>query len=131
MSVKNFLSVLMAGGFVISLAACGGDAPVDVQATVESAVQATVAALPAAPPTLVMGPGSGRMFDDFNYAGPTDPNLVKHDWTARAESGGPGIPGATWSLNGVSFPDDPDQAGNRLMQLSASTDGTPQQTRQA
>jgi hypothetical protein len=133
MSLKNLLLVGVVAGLVFSLVACGGAgaAPVDVQATVESAVQATVAALPAAPPTLVVGPGAGQMFDDFNYAGPTDPSLTKHAWTARADPGGPGIPGAKWSLNGVSFIDDPDLEGNHLMQLTSSTDGTPQKTTQA
>lgn len=134
MSLKNLPLVCLTAGLAFSLVACGVATPTsvtNVQATVESAVQATVAALPAAPPTLVGGPGAGQMFDDFNYAGATDPNLLKHSWTARAESGGPGIPGATWSLNNVSFLDDPDLAGNRLMQLAASTDGTAQQTRQA
>src|SRR5262245_1307494 len=131
MSLRNLLLLITVGGLTLGLSACGGVKPTDVQATVESAVQATIAAQPSAQPTLVLGAGAGRMFDDFNYAGPTDPNLTKNSWTARAMSGGPGVPGAAWSLSGVSFVDDPDLAGNHLMQLTASTDGTPQQTKQA
>jgi hypothetical protein len=137
MSLKNLLIVFIVGNFAFGLVACGGARPVDVQATVESAVQATIAAQPsalpvaAAPPTLVMGPGAGQLFDDFNYTGSSDSNLTAHAWTARGTSGGPGMPGAAWKATNVSFVDDLDLTGNRLMQLTSSTDGTAAKTSQA
>src|SRR5262245_25102480 len=135
MSLKRLPLIWIVVSLAFSLVACGGAATgtpaVDVPATVESAVQATVAALPAAPPTLVTGPGAGRLFDDFNYTGSSDSNLTKHAWTPRSTSGGPGMPGASWSATNIAFVDDPDQAGNRLLQLTSSTDGTPAKTSQA
>jgi len=82
-------------------------------------------------PTSPLQPGLGVLFDDFNYHGPDDPALRRRQWIVRTNPGGPGLPGASWPKNGVAFVDDPDHPGNRLLQLQASTDGTPQNTRQA
>jgi len=68
-------------------------------------------------------PSGGTMFDDFDYTGPTDPNLNAHDWTIRTGSGGPGIAN-TWTQNAISFPSDPTAQGGKVMQLEATTDGT-------
>jgi hypothetical protein len=76
-------------------------------------------------------PGSGILFDDFNYRGPDDPALHRRQWVVRTTRGGPGLPEAYWSKSGVSFIDDPDHAGNRLLQLTAATDGAPANTQQA
>src|SRR5262245_21736639 len=76
-------------------------------------------------------PGSGILFDDFNYRGPDDPALHRRQWVVRTTRGGPGLPEAYWSKSGVSFGEDPDCPGNRLLQLTASTDGTPANTQQA
>jgi hypothetical protein len=75
--------------------------------------------------------GVGVFFDDFNYSGPADQALAERGWTVRTEAGGPGVPGARWLAEGVSFVDDAGSTGNRLAQLSASTDGTPENTTQA
>src|SRR5436190_9468570 len=76
-------------------------------------------------------PGSGILFDDFNYRGPDDRALHRRQWDVRTTRGGPGLPDASWSKSGVSFVDDPDRSGNRLLQLTAATDGTPAHTQQA
>ncbi|TYB61416.1 hydrolase [Nonomuraea sp. PA05] len=68
-------------------------------------------------PTDPPGGGTGELFDDFTYSGPNDPLLAQRGWTVRSSSGGPGVPGATWSPNAVSFP-------GGLLTLDSSTNGT-------
>ncbi|BCJ55011.1 glycosyl hydrolase [Actinoplanes sp. NBRC 14428] len=63
----------------------------------------------------------GYLFDDFHYTSSSDANLTGHGWTPRSYSGGPGVPGATWSPNSITFPT---ADGQKVMQLTASTDGT-------
>ncbi|MGA4990153.1 cellulose binding domain-containing protein [Nonomuraea bangladeshensis] len=71
------------------------------------------------------GPGStGVLFDDFTYSGPSDPLLAQRGWTVRSNSGGPGVPGATWSPSAVSFP-------GGLLTLDSTTNGTASGTVQA
>jgi hypothetical protein len=40
------------------------------------------------------------------------------------------MPGATWAADGVSLVADPDRAGNRLLRMTSSTDGSGANTRQ-
>ncbi|TMR24138.1 glycosyl hydrolase family protein [Nonomuraea turkmeniaca] len=60
---------------------------------------------------------AAELFDDFSYAGSSDPLLALRGWTVRSGSGRPGVRGATWSPSAVSFPDG-------LLTLDSSTDGT-------
>ena len=69
------------------------------------------------------------LFDDFDYAGRE--SLASNGWIVRGQPGWPGVPGATWWADGVSFVADPDRAGNRLLRLTAGTDGTGARTNQA
>jgi hypothetical protein len=62
------------------------------------------------------------LFDDFSYT--SSAQLKAHGWIVRAKAGWPGTPGAAWSPGNVSFVSDPAQAGNRLLRMSSSTDGT-------
>ncbi|GAA3137479.1 cellulose binding domain-containing protein [Nonomuraea salmonea] len=63
-------------------------------------------------------PGAtGELFDDFTYTSSTDARLAQRGWTVRSASGGPGVPGATWSPSAVSFP-------GGLLTLDSSTNGT-------
>lgn len=72
---------------------------------------------PTTPPT-----GSGEvLFDDFSYTSHTDPALASHGWSVRSNSGGPGVPGATWDPSKVTFVD---QSGNTVMNLETSSAGT-------
>jgi hypothetical protein len=68
------------------------------------------------------------LFDDFSYN--NQEQLKKHGWIIRTEAGWPGIPGATWSEKGVSLLKDPNQANNRILRMTSSTDGTSANTTQ-
>jgi hypothetical protein len=57
--------------------------------------------------------------------------MAKHGWIIRTAAGWPGVPGATWGNQGVSFPVDQDQRGNRLVRMISSTDGTGSNTHQS
>ncbi|WP_260327243.1 cellulose binding domain-containing protein [Streptomyces sp. TLI_185] len=75
-------------------------------------------------------PGSGILFDDFDYAGPEDPALAVNGWEARSGEGGPGVKGS-WSKDGVSFPAGEKGDGDQALQLRAATDGTTRGTLQS
>jgi hypothetical protein len=77
-------------------------------------------------------------FDDFSYANSSDSTLTQFGWTLKSGTGTPGLPGATWSTNNVSFITDSagdgggsssvgdgaaPRSNNRLMRLAASTQG--------
>ena len=49
---------------------------------------------------------AATLFDDFNYSGHTDPKLSEHGWTVRSNAGGPGVPGATWAPENITFATD-------------------------
>ncbi|MEW9547782.1 cellulose binding domain-containing protein [Nonomuraea sp. NPDC050783] len=72
---------------------------------------------PTGTPTGTPTGSAGVLFDDFSYSGPADPLLAQRGWTVRSSSGGPGVPGATWSPSAVSFP-------GGLLTLDSSTNGT-------
>ncbi|MFG2310488.1 cellulose binding domain-containing protein [Streptomyces sp. NPDC048566] len=73
-------------------------------------------------------PGDGRtLFDDFSYSSSGDPAISAHGWNVRSNSGGPGVPGATWDPSKVTFPT---VSGNKVMNLETSTAGTAGSTRQ-
>lgn len=68
------------------------------------------------------------LFDDFSY---TDKQqLKKNGWILRTEPGWPGVPGATWSEDGVSILKDSNQPDNRILRMTSSTDGTGANTTQ-
>lgn len=68
------------------------------------------------------------LFDDFNYKDHADPKLAENGWTARSGEGGPGVPGATWAAENVTFEAD---AGNSVMNLRTTSAGTPESTKQS
>jgi hypothetical protein len=72
---------------------------------------------PTPTPTVTPTGSAGVLFDDFSYSGPGDPLLAQRGWTVRSASGGPGVPGATWSPSAISFP-------GGLLTLDSSTNGT-------
>lgn len=69
-------------------------------------------------------------FDDFSY-GSTAEMWREGGWTPRSQNGHPGVSGASWSPEGLSLQDDPEQRGNRLLRLRAQTDGTGPGTQQS
>jgi hypothetical protein len=82
----------------------------------------------AAPASVVPAP-TEIFFDDFSQ---TDTAALMRDgWIVRDKPGHPGIEGASWGAANLALIDDPAQAGNRLLRLSARTDGTPQRTSHA
>ena len=62
------------------------------------------------------------LFDDFSYTS-TD-EMISNGWIARSGQGWPGVTGASFRPENVSFIDYPAQAGNRLLRMTSSTDGT-------
>lgn len=68
------------------------------------------------------------MFDDFSYDTPQE--MQANGWIIREKAGWPGVPGASFLRDNVSFQDDPDQPGNRLLEMTSFTDGTVEGTAQ-
>jgi hypothetical protein len=68
------------------------------------------------------------LFDDFSYS--ASDAMTTNGWIIRSGSGWPGVPGATFRPENLSFVDYPDQAGNRLLRMMSSTDGTSENTYQ-
>ena len=68
------------------------------------------------------GPTGGILWDDFSYASASD--MTANGWILRTKSGWPGVKGATFDSSSIRVVDDPLRSGNRLLQISASTDGT-------
>ncbi|MHB9863476.1 cellulose binding domain-containing protein [Streptomyces sp. YIM S03343] len=71
--------------------------------------------------------GGATLFDDFNYSAYNDPKISAHGWNVRSASGGPGVSGATWAPESVTFAT---ADGNSVMNLETSTAGTGESTKQ-
>ncbi len=69
----------------------------------------------------------GVLFDDFAYTAHDDPAFAANGWSVRDYQGGPGVPGARWEADNLTFPR---VDGEPVAQLAASTDGTPEGTTQ-
>src|ERR1051325_5457725 len=68
------------------------------------------------------------LFDDFSYSALDE--MTANGWIIRSGSGWPGVSGAAFRPENVSFVDSPDQTGNRLLRMTSSTDGTSENTYQ-
>ncbi|MDT4968012.1 MAG: hypothetical protein QOJ64_2749 [Acidobacteriota bacterium] len=68
------------------------------------------------------------LFDDFSYV--DHQAMTKHGWIIRTVAGWPGIPGATWWREGVSFMAGPGSRGNRILRMTSSTGGAGSVTNQ-
>ncbi len=82
-------------------------------------------------PTVAITPASSSessqvFFDDFSYS--TTDEMTANGWIVRSGSGWPGVSGATFRPENVSFVDYPDLADNRLLRMTSSTDGTGENT---
>ncbi|MFI7275020.1 cellulose binding domain-containing protein [Streptomyces sp. NPDC049879] len=73
-------------------------------------------------------PPSRALFDDFSYTGHTDPRLAQRGWVVRSNSGGPGVPGATWAADNITFPT---SGGSTVLNLESGTNGTAAGTEQS
>src|SRR5215510_5937635 len=82
-----------------------------------------VSALGTATPAPTPKTADAVLFDDFNYDSPDDSSLSDNGWIVRTVDGWPGVTGAIWRKENVSFLADPDDENNHLMQMTSSTDG--------
>ena len=101
---------LFATGFLVFAVGC---APTPKAALVETS---------PTPPLEV----SAILFDDFSYS--TIDEMTANGWVVRSGSGWPGVSGATFRAENVSFVDYPDLPDNRLLRMTSSTDGTSENT---
>ncbi|MEP7135711.1 MAG: glycoside hydrolase family 16 protein [Chloroflexota bacterium] len=91
----------------------------------------TVAGCASNTPTLTPEPTSAPaqiLFDDFSYS--TADEMTANGWIIRNGAGLPGVPGATFRTENVSFIDYPNPIGNRLLRMTSSTNGTGENTYQ-
>lgn len=65
---------------------------------------------------------SNMLFDDFQYTNQEE--MTSNGWIIRAKAGWPGIPGATFRPENVSFLEDTQIPNNLLLRMESSTDGT-------
>lgn len=79
---------------------------------------------------LALAAAAGLWFDDFSYAD-REALIAGGGWAVRTQAGHPGVPGARWSAEAITLADDPTRKGNRVLRLTARTDGTPEGTEQA
>lgn len=79
--------------------------------------------------SLALADEGGRFFDDFSQGDIAQ--LQRAGWRLRTQAGHPGVEGAAWSAQGIALVDDPAQPGNRLLRLTARSDGTSKGTLQA
>lgn len=63
------------------------------------------------------------LFDDFSYTAPDDRRLTENGWKIRSGDGWPGVEGAQWRLENVSFAADPDHEDNQIMIFTSSAEG--------
>ena len=68
------------------------------------------------------------LFDDFSYSARDE--MTANGWVIRSQDGWPGIPGASFRPENVTFVDDVQGAANRLLRMTSSTDGTAEGTSQ-
>jgi hypothetical protein len=84
-------------------------------ATNTSLPKPTITSLPAQEYTNIL-------FDDFNYS--TRDEMTANGWILRAQAGWPGVTGATFRPENVSFVDDTTIPTNRILRMTSSTDGS-------
>ncbi len=73
----------------------------------------------------------GLLFDDFNYETSNDPVLKTNGWTLRTGAGGPGPDGCVWDNELIAFKNETLSSNNRILALSAWTQGSPMSCHQA
>lgn len=96
-------------------------------ATLPEATNTVVNSTNAPPPqsTATNTPGENYnniLFDDFDYSSRDE--MTANGWIIRDRSGWPGVPGATFRPENVSFVNDRQVLSNRLLRMISSTDGS-------
>ena len=66
------------------------------------------------------------LFDDFSYSSIEE--MTANGWIVRDGQGWPGVNGASFRPENVSFLDYSDITGNRILRMTSSTDGTVENT---
>ena len=109
---------------------CVSNAPAPTPtSTPESEPPPTVAPSNTATPEVVPTAATSStpiLFDDFTYSASSE--MTANGWIIRSGQGWPGVTGASFRAENVSFVDHPDEAGNRLLRMTSSTDGTKENT---
>jgi hypothetical protein len=85
----------------------------------------TSTSAPVPVPSATVLPTQGPVntfFDDFQYS--SHEEMTSNGWIIREQAGWPGVPGATFRAENVSFLDDTQIPNNRLLRMISSTDGT-------
>jgi len=77
------------------------------------------AAVISSAPSLQAAAPAAILFDDFSYTNKNQ--LKKNGWIIRTEAGWPGVPGATWSEDGVSLHKEPRL---QFLRMTSSTEGS-------
>jgi hypothetical protein len=67
-------------------------------------------------------PDPGVFFDDFNYDHMAA--MSANGWVIRDKTGLPGVEGAKWGPGSVTLTDDPQNPRNRVVRMTAHSDGT-------
>ncbi|WP_440053705.1 glycoside hydrolase family 16 protein [Pseudoalteromonas sp. T1lg65] len=70
---------------------------------------------------------AAEFFDDFSYTNLQE--FYANGWKARTETGHPGIAGATWSDEGISFHQDIEGTQYGAIRMTSVTDGSGENTR--
>jgi hypothetical protein len=90
---------------------------------------ASRAGTPAAETAVPVTPeNSQTFFDDFDYSSAEE--MTANGWIVRSGAGWPGVTGASFRPENVSFVEYPAQPGNWLLRMTSSTDGTRENTYQ-
>jgi len=118
--------IFLASILSTSIAFVGCDSKTDSsaqQASPSTQITSIAQRLPATVPAV-----AALFFDDFNYSDIAA--FHNNGWKVRTEAGHPGIKGATWSAEGLSFHADIPETGAGAVRMSSVTNGTGEKTRQ-
>ena len=107
----------------LGLGACSKDPQPEAQ-VIAPAVSSTAASVTASSAEAAV---TEVFFDDFSYQ--TIDAFYANGWKARTETGHPGIKGAAWSAEGLSFHSDIPDTQNGAVRMSSMTNGTGEKTR--
>jgi hypothetical protein len=101
-----------------------------VAGTRRPAAESPPAESASAAPRITRGRKSASqiLFDDFSYRDRRA--LSRHGWIVRGAAGWPGVPGAKWWREGVTFLKDESAPRNSILRMTSSTDGTGEHTKQ-
>lgn len=96
--------------------------PTSAASAAPSVTGAVGTASAASNPVVGTSGADQTFFDDFSYASPS--SMAANGWIIRTKAGWPGVPGAIFDASTVKTVDDAGRPGNRLLQISATTNGT-------